>query len=58
MVWMMTAFELYTYMRKSYGQDFIAVPLMMDLTYTNINPFLKTDSENAEKADEDIKNHQ
>ena len=42
-------FELYTHMRKSYGQDFIAVPLMLDLTYTNVNPFLKTDSENTEK---------
>ena len=42
-------YDLYNHMRKSYGQDFIAVPLMLDLTYTNINPFLKRDAENAEK---------
>jgi len=42
-------YELYSHMKKSYGQDFIAVPLMLDLTYTNVNPFLETDSENEEK---------
>lgn len=42
-------YELYSIMRKAYGQDFIAVPLMLDLTYTNVNPFLQTDSESMEK---------
>ena len=41
-------FDLYNHMRESYGQDFIAVPLMMDVTYTNVNPFLQKDKENAE----------
>ena len=42
-------YELYSHMKKSYGQDFIAVPLMLDLTYTNINPFLEEDKESEEK---------
>lgn len=42
-------YELYSYMRESYGQDFIAVPLMLDLTYASVNPFLETDSEHEEK---------
>lgn len=42
-------YELYRHMRESYGQDFIAVPLMLDLTYTSVNPFLETDSENEER---------
>jgi len=42
-------YGLYSHMRESYGQDFIAVPLMLDLTYTSANPFLETDSENEER---------
>ena len=42
-------YELYSHMKKAYGQDFIAVPLMLDLTYTNVNPFLEVDSQNEEK---------
>lgn len=42
-------YELYSIMRRAYGEDFVAIPLMIDLTYTNINPFLKTDSQSKEK---------
>lgn len=42
-------YELYSIMRRAYGEDFVAIPLMIDLTYTNINPYLKTDSQSKEK---------
>jgi len=42
-------YELYSHMKNSYGQDFIAVPLMLDLTYASVSPFLENDEENEEK---------
>jgi len=41
-----TPLDMYNYMKESYGCDFIAVPLMMDLTYAFMSPEQnkKTDS--------------
>lgn len=33
-----TALQMYEHMKESYGQDFIAIPLMLDLTYASISP--------------------
>ncbi len=41
--------ELYSYMQEAYGEELIAVPLMLDLTYTMVNPYLETDSESMDR---------
>jgi predicted TIM-barrel fold metal-dependent hydrolase len=38
MGWDNSVYDLYTHMRDSYGQDFIAVPLMLDLSFASSNP--------------------
>lgn len=51
-----SAIDLYEYMYENYGEDFIAVPLMLDLTYAMENAYLKTDNnvENINKLKKEL----
>jgi len=42
--------EMYEYMKQSYGCDFIAVPLMLDLTYAFISPEQESKASTIKKA--------
>lgn len=51
-----SAKDLYEYMCENYGEDFIAVPLMLDLTYAMDNAYLNTDNnvENINKLKKEL----